>query len=37
VRDLIGSIHGYIRRYNPNPQPFHSVPSAIGIIRKVNR
>jgi hypothetical protein len=37
VSDLIDSIHGYIRHYNPNPQPFHWVASASGIIRKVNR
>lgn len=35
VRDLIGSIHGYVRHYNRNPQPFHWVASRI--IRKVNR
>jgi transposase len=37
VRDLIRSIHDYVRRYNRNPQPFHWVASASRIIRKVNR
>jgi transposase len=37
VRDLIGSIRGYVRHYNRNPQPFHWVASASRIIRKVNR
>lgn len=37
VRDLIKTIHDYIRLYNKNPQPFHWVASASRIIRKVNR
>jgi transposase len=37
VRDLIRSIHDYVRHYNRNPQPFHWVASASRIIRKVNR
>ncbi|MGB6872368.1 MAG: IS630 family transposase, partial [Acidobacteriaceae bacterium] len=37
VRDLIRSIHDYVRYYNRNPQPFHWVASASRIIRKVNR
>ena len=37
VRDLIDTIHDYIRLYNKNPQPFQWVASASRIIRKVNK
>ena len=37
VRDLIKTIHDYIRTYNKNPRPFHWVASASRIIRKVNK
>jgi transposase len=37
VRDLVLTIHDYVRNYNRNPQPFHWVASASRIIRKVNR
>jgi transposase len=37
VRDLIKTIHDYIRLYNKNPRPFHWVASASRIIRKVNK
>lgn len=37
VRDLIRTIHDYIRHYNQNPRPFHWVASASRIIRKVNK
>src|SRR5246127_539748 len=37
VRDLIRTIHDYIRHYNKNPRPFHWVASASRIIRKVNK
>ncbi len=37
VRELIQTIHDYIRRYNDNPQPFQWVASASRIIRKVNK
>lgn len=37
VRELIKSIHDYIRLYNKRPRPFHWVASASRIIRKVNK
>jgi len=37
VRDLIKTIHEYIRLYNQNPRPFQWVASASRIIRKVNK
>jgi transposase len=37
VRDLIKTIHDYIRLYNKNPRPFQWVASASRIIRKVNK
>jgi transposase len=37
VRDLIRTIHDYIRHYNKNPRPFHWVASASRIIRKVSK
>jgi transposase len=37
VRDLINTIHDYIRIYNKNPRPFQWVASASRIIRKVNK
>ena len=37
VRDLIKTIHEYIRLYNQNPRPFRWVASASRIIRKVNK
>jgi transposase len=37
VRDLIRTIHDYIRLYNQNPRPFQWVASASRIIRKVNK
>src|SRR5690349_6646797 len=37
VRDLINTIHDYIRLYNKNPRPFQWVASASRIIRKVNK
>jgi transposase len=37
VRDLVKTIHDYIRTYNKNPRPFHWVASASRIIRKVNK
>jgi len=37
VRDLIQTIHDYIRHYNQNPRPFQWVASASRIIRKVNK
>src|SRR5438128_9437272 len=37
VRDLIRTIHDYIRLYNKNPRPFQWVASASRIIRKVNK
>jgi transposase len=37
VRELIKTIHDYIRLYNKNPRPFHWVASANRIIRKVKK
>src|SRR5579872_4939264 len=37
VRDLIRTIHDYIRHYNKTPRPFHWVASASRIIRKVSK
>ena len=37
VRDLIKTIHEYIRLYNQNPRPFQWVASASRIIRKVKK
>jgi transposase len=37
VRDLIKTIHDYIRLYNKTPRPFQWVASASRIIRKVNK
>src|ERR1700680_1274325 len=37
VRDLVRTIHDYIRHYNKNPRPFVWVASASRIIRKVDK
>ena len=37
VRELIQTIHDYIRLYNDNPKPFQWVASASRIIRKVKK
>src|SRR5271154_2051180 len=37
VRDLIRTIHDYIRHYNKNPRPFQWVASASRIIRKATK
>jgi transposase len=37
VRELIKSIHEYIRIYNNKPRPFQWIASASRIIRKVNK
>jgi transposase len=37
VRDLIKTIHDYIRIYNKNPRPFQWIAAAGRIIRKVNK